>query len=96
MMDSLTERERDVIKALLAGYTDSESVATQLKPTPRSGGEVTEQVARHLISNALSKTGCRDKLQLALWAVRSGFPITWTGPVNHVPQGWEQDGLFGE
>lgn len=93
-MDFFTERERDVIKAIMSGFTDSEAIATQLKPTGRGKGEVSEQAVRHLVSRICAKTGCRDRTQIALWAMQRGFDVTWTGPVDCVPLGWTQTVLF--
>lgn len=60
----LTERERDVLRLLGAGYSNRE-IGELL--------HITEGTAKNHVSSVIEKLGLRDRTQAALWAVRHGL-----------------------
>jgi DNA-binding NarL/FixJ family response regulator len=65
--ESLTAREREVIRLVAAGHTNQQ-IATRLG--------VTERTARTHVSNILAKLGLTSRTQAALWAERNGLSAT--------------------
>src|SRR3954468_23559993 len=65
--ESLTAREREVIRLVAAGHTNQQ-IATRLG--------VTERTARTHVSNILAKLGLTSRPQAALWSERNGLSAT--------------------
>jgi DNA-binding NarL/FixJ family response regulator len=64
LAEALTLRELDVLRLLGAGATNRE-IAERLG--------LTDGTVKNYISALLSKTGLRDRTQLAVWAIRQGL-----------------------
>ena len=62
--DALTDREGDVLQCLARGMSNRE-IAEALY--------VTEGTVKNHVSNLITKLGLRDRTQVALYAVRSGY-----------------------
>ena len=76
-MNGLTDRELQVVKAILEGYTSNKAIhAYFLQREGRSPSPHT--IALHLFS-VYRKLGVADRVQLVLLAVRLGYPVTWSG-----------------
>jgi DNA-binding NarL/FixJ family response regulator len=66
-LDTLTEREREVVGWVAAGLSNDE-IAARLVLSPAT--------VRTHISRAMTKTGARDRTQLVVFAYQSGMPIS--------------------
>ncbi len=64
VVDSLTDREREVLRLLGQGYSNKE-IGDSLF--------ITEGTAKNHVSHVIEKLGLRDRTQAALWAVRHGL-----------------------
>ena len=62
----LTPREREVISAVVAGYTNKE-IAQHFK--------ISEDTVKHHLSNIFDKVGVSTRLELALFAVNQALPF---------------------
>lgn len=63
-LPQLTDREIDVLRGIGGGFTNAE-IAAQL--------HLSESTVKTHVSNVLGKTHCRDRVQAALLAVRTGL-----------------------
>lgn len=63
-LDTLTSRERDVLR-LLAGGASNKEIASKLS--------LAEKTVKNHVSNLLSKLGLQSRMQAALWAVQKGW-----------------------
>ncbi len=63
-LEELTHRERAVLTSIGTGATNAEIAAALF---------LSESTVKTHVSNVLAKTGCRDRVQLALLAVRAGL-----------------------
>lgn len=64
MLNTLTERELEVLRLLGQGYSNKEI---------GEGLYITEGTAKNHVSSVIDKLGLRDRTQAALWAVRRGL-----------------------
>ncbi len=64
MTESLTERERDVIRLVAKGQSN-QSIAQELV--------ISEKTVKTHISNILGKLGLEDRTQLAIFAIKNGL-----------------------
>ena len=62
-MDELTEREREILKLLSAGYSNKE-IGQKLF--------LTEKTVKHYMTNILQKLQVRNRVEAALIAQKSG------------------------
>ena len=63
----LTSRERDVVSAITAGFTNRE-IAEKFS--------ISEQTVKHHLRNIFDKTGVSNRLELALFAIKHGLVST--------------------
>ncbi|WP_020495702.1 response regulator transcription factor [Sciscionella marina] len=78
LLDSLTEREREVLMHVAAGRTNDE-IAEVLFVSPAT--------AKTHVSRAMTKIGARDRAQLVVVAYESGLVRPgWAGPLPQLPQ----------
>ena len=63
--DALTNRERQIVTLILDACLNKE-IALSLR--------ISESTVKNYLGNIFAKAGVNTRLELALWAVRSGFP----------------------
>lgn len=74
-MNGLSNREEQIVKLILRGYTTNQEIYEYLMASEGRSPRV-KTIGLHL-NSVYKKLGFSDRVKLVLWAVRLGYPVTW-------------------